>query len=82
MNEAKRAVQVRAMLTALFLAFSLAMVRADSPPAAPAVQAVLELNSGWKFQAGDDARWADPSFDDSKWATISLLLCEQRLHLT
>ncbi len=25
------------------------------------------LLSGWKFQAGDNPRWANPDFDDSKW---------------
>ncbi len=27
----------------------------------------VKLDGPWKFQAGDDIAWADPSFDDSKW---------------
>src|SRR5581483_4567371 len=26
----------------------------------------------WKFQLGDDPKWADPAFDDSSWTTVSL----------
>ncbi len=41
--------------------------------AAPArVEGTLDLDGGWRFQAGDDARWADPGFDDSGWATVKL----------
>ena len=30
-----------------------------------------ELNeAGWKYQAGDDARFAEPNFDDSDWETL------------
>ena len=36
------------------------------------LQGVLKLDGPWRFQAGDDARWADPAFDDSSWATVSL----------
>jgi serine phosphatase RsbU (regulator of sigma subunit) len=25
---------------------------------------------GWKYQAGDDAAWADPKLDDSSWETL------------
>jgi phosphoserine phosphatase RsbU/P len=39
----------------------------------------MELDGPWRFQVGDDPRWADPSFDDSAWptATISKPLSEQ-----
>jgi hypothetical protein len=33
---------------------------------------VVALNGPWKFRTGDDARWADPAFDDSNWETIDL----------
>jgi hypothetical protein len=36
------------------------------------VQAVLNLDGPWHFQAGDDSQWADPAFDDSKWQTVNL----------
>jgi hypothetical protein len=35
------------------------------------LHAILELDGGWRFQVGDDPRWADTGFDDSKWPTIS-----------
>lgn len=35
-------------------------------------QAVVPLNSPWKFHTGDDPRWADPNFDDSNWETVDL----------
>jgi hypothetical protein len=30
------------------------------------------LNGPWKFSTGDDARWADPGFDDSGWESVDL----------
>ena len=33
----------------------------------PAVQ----LNQFWKYHKGDDMRWADSSFDDSKWQSMN-----------
>jgi hypothetical protein len=40
---------------------------------APArIQGVLPLDGPWRFQVGDDARWADPAFDDSNWPAVSL----------
>lgn len=33
----------------------------------------VELDkAGWKYHAGDDARWAAPEFDDSKWSTLNV----------
>lgn len=32
----------------------------------------VPLESSWKFNTGDDLRWADPGFDDRGWATLSL----------
>lgn len=31
---------------------------------------LLNLKGTWKFELGDDQRWSDPSFDDSKWDNI------------
>jgi signal transduction histidine kinase len=28
------------------------------------------LNSGWKFQAGDNMNWANPEYDDKNWKSI------------
>ncbi len=33
---------------------------------------ILELDGPWRFQMGDDPRWADPAFDDSSWLTVTL----------
>ncbi|MFN2454703.1 MAG: SpoIIE family protein phosphatase [Pyrinomonadaceae bacterium] len=34
--------------------------------------AAVELDKlEWKYHAGDDARWADPQFDDSSWEIIN-----------
>ncbi|HXR38384.1 MAG TPA: SpoIIE family protein phosphatase [Terracidiphilus sp.] len=41
--------------------------------AAPArFHGTMELEGPWRFQVGDDSRWADPGFDDSAWATVVL----------
>ncbi|MFL5753292.1 MAG: SpoIIE family protein phosphatase [Bacteroidia bacterium] len=34
----------------------------------------LKLIEGWKYQKGDDPKWADPGLDDSKWKYISSTL--------
>ncbi len=31
---------------------------------------IVQLSGYWKFSIGTDDRWADPSFDDSKWDQI------------
>lgn len=35
-------------------------------------QSVVTLSGPWKFKTGDDYRWSDPSFDDSKWESVDL----------
>jgi two-component system NtrC family sensor kinase len=32
----------------------------------------IVLNSGWKFQAGDNPEWSKPGMDDSKWQSVTL----------
>jgi hypothetical protein len=32
----------------------------------------VSLDGPWRFQMGDDPRWADPAFDDSSWPTVTL----------
>ncbi len=55
---------------------------ADSPAAsasnAPATfslindrEPMVSLDGQWRFQFGDDPRWADPHFDDSGWALVN-----------
>ncbi|MBV9268614.1 MAG: SpoIIE family protein phosphatase [Acidobacteriaceae bacterium] len=33
----------------------------------------INLSGKWRFQAGDDPRWAQPDFDDSKWPLVSIV---------
>ncbi|HZB88868.1 MAG TPA: SpoIIE family protein phosphatase [Terracidiphilus sp.] len=33
---------------------------------------IVSLDGPWRFQIGDDPRWADPAFDDSSWHSVSL----------
>ena len=39
-------------------------------PQAPDLKPLLDLSGTWKFELGDDARWSDPAFNDSKWDHI------------
>jgi hypothetical protein len=32
----------------------------------------MNLDGPWRFQIGDDPRWADPGFDDSAWTPVVL----------
>jgi hypothetical protein len=67
---------VAGCLPALILcaASSVAQTPASSSPAiAPsAIHTTIDLNGPWRFQVGDDPRWADPGFDDSKWSAVLL----------
>ena len=36
------------------------------------LHATLDLDGPWRFQVGDDPRWANAGFDDSAWTTVSL----------
>ncbi|HEY9126517.1 MAG TPA: PP2C family protein-serine/threonine phosphatase [Acidobacteriaceae bacterium] len=37
-----------------------------------ALHGAIRLEGPWSFHVGDDPRWADPNFDDSKWDRITL----------
>ena len=46
---------------------------APAPNAVPsAMHGVVQLDGPWRFQMGDDPRWADPSVDDSGWLQVTL----------
>ena len=79
---------------AFLCALSLPLIAQQSPNTATApvssaatsqaparIHGIMKLDGPWRFQVGDDPRWADPDFDDSAWATISLdqTLTEQGL---
>jgi hypothetical protein len=36
------------------------------------LQTIITLNGPWRFHTGDDPRWADPAFDDSRWEVVDL----------
>ncbi len=36
------------------------------------VHGIIQLDGPWRFQMGDDPRWADLSLDDSSWPTLTL----------
>src|SRR5579863_9228693 len=39
---------------------------------AAGIRAITILDGQWRFQTGDDPRWADPAFYDSSWPSVSL----------
>ena len=47
-------------------------VAADGNAAPAAIRGVINLDGSWRFQQGDDFRWADPSFDDKEWPAVTL----------
>jgi len=47
--------------------------QATAPAAASGrIHGAMLLDGPWRFQVGDDPRWADPAFDDSAWPTVVL----------
>jgi sigma-B regulation protein RsbU (phosphoserine phosphatase) len=78
---------LREILRFLFLALAIVFLHAfplvaqtpSQPPANAAVaitsadlHAVVNIEGAWRFQIGDDPRWADPAFDDTNWPTVVL----------
>jgi hypothetical protein len=68
---------------ALFCVLTIQLAAQAPPAAVPAavsvdnaglsrVHGTVDLDGPWRFQAGDDPRWADPGFDDSAWPTVVL----------
>src|SRR5580692_651430 len=61
------------LLTPCFAAeSSVQRLSATGPATATTGQAVTILNGPWRFHIGDDARWADPGFDDSTWELYTI----------
>ena len=82
MRTARRAMG-RFALACLALVCSMALPLAAQSPAivapgptaglnAPVVSGTMVLDGPWRFQVGDDPRWADAAFDDSTWPTVTL----------
>jgi signal transduction histidine kinase/DNA-binding response OmpR family regulator len=55
------------VVTALVVLWLVPVVSADAPVAARPPDCVADLATTWRFQVGDDPRWARPDFDDSGW---------------
>ena len=76
----RTAFPLRTAALALTLATVAAVGRAQEPkPAEIGAQnltgdGVIEFTFLWRYHPGDDARWADPGFDDSAWATADPFL--------
>jgi signal transduction histidine kinase/DNA-binding response OmpR family regulator len=45
---------------------------APSPVMVDDPAATFSLEGSWRFAEGDDARWADPAFDDAGWRTLQV----------
>jgi len=59
--------------TLMALAIVIADLAIGGRPDPPTLRAATTLLDGaWRFQTGDDLRWADPNIDDSRWETIDL----------
>lgn len=61
----------------LLILLAAAVAFGAEPQGSPTPIFIDEIGKGafpligpWKFQQGDDARWASPSFDDSNWKSI------------
>ncbi len=78
-NSVRRRRQLTALLLVFVSAASVAGVPASGIPAAgmPMVELVdldrpVSLAVAWRFQPGDDMRWAGPDFDDSDWREVRI----------
>lgn len=61
-----------ALLSASLLWAQSATPAANVATAAPLPKGQLAIDGPWRFEIGDDPRWADPAFDDSSWRTVQL----------
>jgi sigma-B regulation protein RsbU (phosphoserine phosphatase) len=43
-----------------------------APASLLAISGTMILDGPWRFQVGDDPRWADAGFDDSAWTAVTL----------
>jgi hypothetical protein len=75
----------REILRVVFVGLAIVLVHACPLVAQPAssvspqaaltpadLHSVVNIDGPWKFQIGDDPRWADPAFDDANWPTVTL----------
>ncbi|MGH9819884.1 MAG: glycoside hydrolase family 2, partial [Pyrinomonadaceae bacterium] len=63
------------IVIATLLAFAIVIVdlnRGGGPDPPELRAAATLLDGAWRFNTGDDPRWADPNIDDSGWETIDM----------
>ncbi|MCC7536466.1 MAG: hypothetical protein IT379_09640 [Deltaproteobacteria bacterium] len=66
-----------ALVVGLVLACCLRAAEVHAEPArAHLSPGHLELDAQWRFRAGDDPAWADPSYDDRRWSLAPSELAE------
>ncbi len=46
------------------------LMGAGSSVTAQQLHRLIDLRGEWRFEIGDDQHWADPAFNDDKWATL------------
>ena len=46
--------------------------QSGSAPSSAGIRNISYLDGQWKFRAGDDPSWAEPSFNDSDWQSVGL----------
>ncbi len=72
-----RLVPLRSLLLVMSIGLAPAIAVGQEPrPAtldagALAASGGIELTYAWRFHRGDDARWADPAFDDADWESVA-----------
>ena len=67
------AVGVTSLLLALLCLFPVAPALSDGPRVSEGeLLGPVSLSGDWKFQPGDDPRWASPDFDDRQWMNAPL----------
>ncbi|MFI4968023.1 MAG: glycoside hydrolase [Gammaproteobacteria bacterium] len=62
----------RALLFLPLLLVAAAVQGATAPATVTIGHDSVALTGPWKFQVGDDPRWAEPGFDDSNWEDMDL----------
>jgi Glycosyl hydrolases family 2, sugar binding domain len=59
-----------ALLALLLLPALIVIVGSGSRAHAQQYNRLIDLRGGWRFEIGDDPRWAEPSFNDAGWVTL------------
>jgi hypothetical protein len=60
----------RGILNNAWVVLTLALMGVGSTACAQRMEELLDLRGHWKFEIGDDERWADLKFDDKDWSDM------------